>query len=361
MLLNTIRPYLLLSIVLISIIISSCDNKKVTKSSKPKNDGPVIVDVMVASLQKVNNTVEANGTVIANENVEIHPDATGLLTYLNIPEGRFVKKGTVLAKVNSADLVATYQKSKVQLDLALTTQERLNKLLAVSGINQSDYDAAVNNVNSLKADMAYTQTLIDKTIVRAPFDGTLGLRQVSPGAFVSPATVIVTLQQLGKLKIDFTIPEEYSNLVKVGNIVNVEVDAAHETLQKATIIAVEPEANSQTRNLSVRATLEGSTANPGAFVKVYVGAQGSGKMAVMVPTNTIIPNDINNQLVVIKNSKAEFVNINTGIRLANNVEITKGVNAGDTVVVTGVLFVRPKAEVKIRSVKTLDEIDKEGQ
>jgi len=361
MLLNTIRPYLLLSIVLISIIISSCDNKKVTKSSKPKNDGPVIVDVMVASLQKVNNTVEANGTVIANENVEIHPDATGLLTYLNIPEGRFVKKGTVLAKVNSADLVATYQKSKVQLDLALTTQERLNKLLAVSGINQSDYDAAVNNVNSLKADMAYTQTLIDKTIVRAPFDGTLGLRQVSPGAFVSPATVIVTLQQLGKLKIDFTIPEEYSNLVKVGNIVNVEVDAAHETLQKATIIAVEPEANSQTRNLSVRATLEGSTANPGAFVKVYVGAQGSGKMAVMVPTNTIIPNDINNQLVVIKNGKAEFVNINTGIRLANNVEITKGVNAGDTVVVTGVLFVRPKAEVKIRSVKTLDEIDKEGQ
>ena len=139
----------------------------------------------------------------------------------------------MLAKVNSADLVATYQKSKVQLELAQTTAERLSKLLAVSGINQSDYDAAVNNVNSLKADMAYTQTLIDKTIVRAPFDGTLGLRQVSPGAYVSPSTVIATLQQLNKLKIDFTIPEEYANLVKVGNIVDVEIDAAKETHAKS--------------------------------------------------------------------------------------------------------------------------------
>ena len=80
-------------------------------------------------------------------------------------------------------------------------------MLSVSGINQSDYDVAVNQVNSIKADMAYTQTLIDKTIIRAPFDGTLGLRQVSPGAYVTPATVIATLQQLGKVKIDFTLPE----------------------------------------------------------------------------------------------------------------------------------------------------------
>jgi membrane fusion protein, multidrug efflux system len=205
--------------------------------------------------------------------------------------------------------------------------------------------------------MAYTQTLIDKTIVRAPFDGTLGLRQVSPGAYVTPTSVIATLQQLGKLKIDFTIPEEYNDLIKVGGIVDVEADAAKEIRQRATIIAIEPQANSQTRNLLVRAVLSGTMSNPGAFVKVYVGAEGSGKMAIMVPTNTIIPNDINNQLILIKNGKSQFVNVTTGIRLANNVEITKGVNAADTVVVTGVLFVRPNTAVKIRSVKTLAQID----
>lgn len=335
--------------------ITSCKSKPAVP--KQKENPPVIVDVMIASYEKVSDIVEANGTVIASENVDLHPEVSGRLTYLNIPEGKFVSKGTVLAKINSADLQAQYQKSKVQLALQNTTIERLNKLLAVSGVNQSDYDAAVNTANSTRADMAYAQTLIDKTVIRAPFNGTVGLRQVSPGAYVTPATVLATLQQLGTLKIDFTLPEEYSDLVKVGGIVEVEVDASSQVRERAKIIAVEPQANTQTRNLSVRALLSGTTANPGAFVKVFVGANDNGKAAVMVPTNTIIPNDINNQLVLIKHGKSEFVNINTGIRLANNVEITKGVTVGDTIVVTGVLFVRPNSVVKIRSIKTLAEMD----
>src|SRR6185437_773229 len=334
--------FLLLSFLAVSIF--SCKQKAV--KAKQGDDVPVSVDVIVATPQKINNNVEANGTVIANENVDLHPEVSGRLTYLNIPEGKYVTKGTVLARVNSADLEAQYQKSKVQLELQKTTEERLRKLLSVNGINQSDYDAALNAVNSTKADMDYTQTLIDKTVIRAPFDGTLGLRQVSPGAYVSPTTVLVTLQQLG-------------TLIKVGAKVDVEVDAAKEIMQSATIIAVEPQVNNQTRNLLIRAILSGNKSNPGAFVKVYVGSHDAGKMAVMVPTNAIIPNDLNNQLVVIKNGKAEFVNISTGARSANNVEVTKGVNAGDTVVVTGVLFAKPNAPVKVRNVKSLAEVDKD--
>lgn len=338
-------------------LFASCKSK--SPPPKAKNDGPVIVDVIIASPQKIDNTIEANGTVISSENVDLHPEVSGRLTYLNIPEGKYVTKGTVLAKVNSADLQAQYQKSKVQLALQQTTVERLTKLLSISGINQSDYDAALNTANSTKADMQYTQTLIDKTIIRAPFDGTLGLRQVSPGAYVTPSTVLVTLQQLGKLKVDFTIPEEYGNLIKVGALVDVEVDATKDTKESAKIIAIEPQVNSQTRNLSVRAILPGNNSNPGSFVKVYIGSHGSGKMAVMVPTNAIIPNDINNQLVLIKSGKSTFVNVNTGVRSANNVEITSGVNVGDTVVVTGVLFARPDAKVDVRSVKSLADMDKQ--
>ncbi|MEO8765059.1 MAG: efflux RND transporter periplasmic adaptor subunit [Ginsengibacter sp.] len=342
------------SLLFLAFSIISCKSKP--DVPREKANPPVIVDVLVATLQKVDNTVEASGTVVANENVELHPDGSGILTFLNIPEGKHVTKGTILARINSADLAAQYQKSKVQLELAQKTEERLQKLLSVSGINQSDYDIALNQVNSIKADMAYTQTLIDKTVVRAPFDGTLGLRQVSPGAYVTQSTVIATLQQLGKVKIDFTLPEQYGALVKTGGIVDVEVDAANQVHQNATIVAIEPKANEVTRNLLVRAVLQGTPANPGAFVKVYVGAKGSGKSAVMVPTNTIIPNDLNNQLILIKSGKSKFVNISTGIRLANNVEITKGVTVGDTVVVTGVLFVRPNTAVKIRSLKTLDQL-----
>jgi membrane fusion protein (multidrug efflux system) len=310
---------------------------------------------MVATLEPVANVVEANGTVLANEYVELRPEVSGRLTYLNVPEGKFVTQGTILARINSADLNAQLNKSRVQLDLANKTEERLRQLLDVNGINQADYDAAVNQVNSLKADIAYTQTLIDKTVIKAPFSGTIGLRKVSPGAYVSSSNVIATIQQLGKAKIDFTLPEQYSDLVRIGETVDVEVDAFDSVNRKATVIAVEPQANTQTRNLMVRAVLPQGQVQPGAFVKVYIGADNT-KKAIMVPTNTIIPDDRNSQLIVVKHGKALFVNVKTGLRLAGNVEITSGIHPGDTIVVTGVLFARPNSVLQVRSLKKLDEL-----
>lgn len=332
-------------------------------SCKSKKDAPVkeagrqqiIVDVLVARPQIVSNHVEANGTVVANEYVELHPEVSGRLIYLNVPEGNYIQQGTLIARINDADLQAQMNKSKVLLDLAVKNEQRLKKLLAVNGVNQSDYDAALNLVNGYNADIAYTQSLIDKTVVKAPFSGIVGLRQVSPGAYLTPSNIIATIQQLDKVKIDFTIPEEYGNLVKKGSMVNVEIEAAKQAGKKAVIIAAEPQVNQNTRNLKVRAVLQEGKVNPGAYVKVYVSA-GTDKKAILVPANAIIPDDKNKQLVLVKNGKASFVSVETGVRQANNVEITKGVNLGDSVIVTGVLFARPKSPVTIRSVKTLDQL-----
>ncbi|MFI5153177.1 MAG: efflux RND transporter periplasmic adaptor subunit [Chitinophagales bacterium] len=334
-----------------------CSRKK--NSSQAKSSPPPVVDILLVSPQTVTNHVEVNGTVIANEYVELHPEASGRLIYLNVPEGKHVTAGTVIARVNDADLKAQINKSRVQLDLARKTEERYRQLLAVNGINQSDYDAALNAVNGYMADIEYNQALLDKTVVKAPFDGVVGLRQVSLGAYVSPASMIATIQQLDKIKIDFTLPEEYSRILKIGGLVEVAQDASDLSRRsKAVILAIEPQVIQSTRNLKVRAILEHSNANPGGFVKVYVDA-GTDKNALMVPTNCIIPDDKNKQLVVIKNGKANFVNIQTGLRQANNVEITKGINAGDTIVVTGVLFVRPGNKVDIRQVVSLDKLAKQ--
>ncbi|MEO5562316.1 MAG: efflux RND transporter periplasmic adaptor subunit [Chitinophagaceae bacterium] len=341
-------------IIFAAVLIGGCKGK--SDPVKPPPAPPTVVDVIVAHSQPVDNTIEANGTVIANESVELRPEVSGRLIYLNVPEGKHVAQGTVLARINSADLVAQVRKSKVQLDLALITEQRLKTLLDAGGVNQSDYDAVVNQVNAYRADMAYTQTLIDKTVIRAPFSGVVGLRQISPGAYVSPSTVIATIQHLSKSKIDFTLPEQYSNLIKIGNKIDVEVDAASGIHEKATIIAMEPQAVRQTRNVVVRAMLDRTTPNPGAFVKVYVGTSAIQQQAIMVPTNTIIPDDKNSQVILVKEGRASFVNVQTGLRSASNVEITKGVNAGDTIVVTGVLFARPKALLRIRSVKTLEQL-----
>jgi membrane fusion protein (multidrug efflux system) len=345
-------------VVFVLILISACKSGK--KDAFLKNSPPpkTIVDVIIAQSTSVSTNVEANGTVISNEYVELHAEVSGRLTYLKVPEGNFIQKGTLIARINDADLQAQLNKSKILLDLAQKTEERLRKLLAINGINQADYDAALNTENGYKADIAYTQSLIDKTIIKAPFSGVIGLRQVSPGAYLTPANVIATIQQLDKIKIDFTIPEEYANLIKKETTIEVETDEVKQSRKKAVIIATEPQVNQNTRNLKVRAILEGGKINPGAFVKVYVSSS-EDKKAIMVPTSSIIANDINKQLILVKNGKASFTTVLTGLREVDNVEIIKGVNIGDTVVVTGVLFARPNAPLKVRNIKNIGKLSQQ--
>ncbi len=347
------RIYTPLILILLAI---ACKSKKEEPATPQKTSATqTIVDVIIAKQQTVTSRIEANGTAVSNEYVELHTEVNGRLTYLNMPEGTYVKQGTIIARIYDADLQAQLNKTKVLLDLAVITEERMKKLLKVNGINQSDYDLALNTVNGYKADLVYTQSLIDKTVIKAPFSGVLGLRQVSIGAFLTTANIIATLQQIDKIKIDFTLPEEYSRIIKKGGTVDVLVDAAKQLTTKATIIATEPQVTLNTRNLKVRAILQGTRINPGAFVKVYISS-GADSKAIMVPTGSIIPDDKNKQVVLVQNGKAAFVNVKTGVRQADFVEIVNGVNPGDSIVVTGVLFARPKAPLKVRSVKTLDQL-----
>jgi membrane fusion protein, multidrug efflux system len=338
-----------------SLSLSSCKEHTATaaadKTSKAGDE--TIVDVLVAKPRILNNQIEANGSVVANEYVELPPEISGRIVFLNVPEGGSVSKGTVIARINDADLQAQLEKSRVQLDLYQKTEEREHKLLDINGINQADYDLAVNNVNSTKADIDYTQAQLDKTVIRAPFDGVVGLRQVSPGAYVTSANIIATVQQLDKIKVDFTLPEQYSGVVRPGMLVEIQLDAQTNERRKGLIVASEPQVNLSSRNLKVRALLKDGAAHPGAFVKVFINA-GAGKKAIMVPTNCIIPEDKNNQVIVVKGGKAKVVNVQTGVREADDIEITSGLNNGDTVIVTGVLFARPDQPVTIRAVKTID-------
>ena len=340
-----------------SLLILSCESKKQEAPKHNPGQQAALVDVLIATPGSVDNIIEANGTVVANEYAELHPEISGRLTYLNVPEGKTTQQGTIIARINDADLQAQLIKQKVALDLARKTEERLRKLLAVNGVNQADYDAAKTAIDSYSADIAYTEALIDKTIIKAPFTGLVGLRQVSMGAYLTPSSLIATIQQTTKMKIDFTLPEMYSNVVRIGSTVEITSDASKSTKKKATIIAVEPQINVNTRNLKVRAILDESNLSAGAFVKVYVSSNIDHKV-ILVPTGCIIPDDKNKQLIVVKNGKATFVNVETGIRQADNIEITQGVQSGDSIVVTGVLFARPKGSVKVRSVKTLDQLNK---
>lgn len=341
-----------LIILLLTGLIACKGKKKEANTNKPPQN--TIVDVLIAGTKSVQNVIEVNGTTVANEMVTLHPEISGRLIYLNVPDGKAVVAGTLLAKINDAELQAQLNKSKVQLELAQKTEERLRKLLQINGINQADYDAALNNVNNIKADIELIKAQIDKTIIKAPFSGVLGLRQTSPGAYVTPQTTIATLQETNKVKLDFTIPEHYATLIKKGSTVYFTT-TNHNLQRKATIIATEPEINTDTRNLKVRAIPEGAAISPGAFVKVYL-KNGVASNNIVIPTSAIIPEASTKKVVIVKDGKGKFVEIKTGERTATGVEVLNGLNVGDSVVVTGVLFVRPNANLKVRSIKNLDQI-----
>lgn len=306
------------------------------------------MDVIVAKKVHFPSTIEVNGESLSEEMIELHPEISGRLTYLNIPDGAVVQKGTVLAKINDADLQAQLEQQKVQLDLAVKTEQRLRELLTVNGINQADYDAALSQVNTINANIKVLNAQIDKTVVRAAFSGKLGLRMVSPGAYVTPLTLLGTLQEADNIKIDFTLPEFYANMARVGNTVFIQTNESEDKLP-AVISAIEPQINSATRNIKARARLNSGKISPGSFVKVLLTKDEEG---ILVPSNALIPDATSNQVVIIRKSKAVFANVETGTRNADLVQLSGGVKEGDTIVVSGVLFVRPNTLVKIRAVKT---------
>jgi membrane fusion protein (multidrug efflux system) len=343
------------------LLIASCKSEK--KGPQPRGNAgqrgpgqseraPVMVDVIIAGSENVTSSLEVNGTVLSNEMVELRPETSGRLVYLNIPDGAKVAQGAVLARVNDAELQAQLEQQKSQLDLAKKTEKRLADLLKVNGVNQADYDAALNQLNSIQANIKVTTALIDKTVIKAPFTGELGLRQVSQGAYVTPSTLLGTLQQTDKVKIDFTIPETYTNIFQKGDKVRILTASSSESLE-AAISAIEPQINSVTRNIKVRALLTKGVILPGAFVKVILDQNWQ---SIMVPSNAIIPDALSNQVVVIRKNKAVFTNVETGVRNENQIELIKGVNAGDSIVVSGMLFVRPNAPVKVKKVMKLNEV-----
>lgn len=333
-------------LITFSLILGVIACKEKPKSIDKFNpNASVNVDITIADTQRVEKQIEVNGSVLANEYVELHPEVNGRLTFLQVSEGKLIQAGTVIARLNDADLQAQLSKAKAQLDLAIINEQRNKQLLAVKAINQSDYDVSLQQVKSIQADVAYTQSLIDKTVVKAPFTGQIGLRQVSVGAYINTSTTIATLQSLGNLKMDFTIPELYGSYVAVGKKVKISLLNADDKKMDATITAIEPQIIASSRNLKVRTSFKGNIL-PGAYTKVYL-QELKTSTSIMLPSNVIIPDSKSKQIVIVKNGKAKFVNVETGYRTQTAVEITKGIQKGDSVIVAGMLFVKDGSKLKI--------------
>lgn len=333
------------------LLVSACNSGKNKKNAGPeKGKGPISIDVSVAHYQTFSNMVEANGNILALEAVQLKPEMSGRIVFLNIPEGQLVTQGTLLLKLYDDDLKAQLKKLNAQLSIARKTEVRLKSLLQLNGLNQQEYDVALTQLQNIEADIDYTNAQIRKTEIKAPFTGVIGLRRVSIGAYVSPIDIIASLQESSVLKVDFVLPEAYASAINNGDVVAVLDDQSK--VFKAKVIGVEPLVNASTRNIQIRAIVQDAKGKlrPGAFVRVQIDV-AKNKEGILVPTNCIIPETRFKKIAVIKNGIVDMRPVETGYRGESFVEITSGLNLGDTFAVNGILYLKPKAEVLIKSIK----------
>jgi membrane fusion protein (multidrug efflux system) len=298
----------------------------------------------------LSESIEISGTIVADQSTEIHPEISGRIITLNVREGAQVGKGAVIAKLYDADLQAQRRKLEVQLKMAQQTEDRYSQLQKIGGISKQDYDVTALQVSNIRADLSIIQTEIAKTVVRAPFSGKLGLKEVSTGAYVTPASVITTIQKTTGLRIDFNVPEKYTSLIKKGQYVNFTVEGS-ERSYTAIVAATESAIAEATRSLTIRALVKGVETDlvPGGFAKVKLSF-APNEAALMIPTQAIIPQARGKKVYVYKNGQAEFVDVVTGVRDSASVQITEGLVKGDTVIVTGLLALKPETKVSIKRI-----------
>ena len=349
---KSMRQFFHISLLLLLLSgLAGCGKKKKTDASAAKQATtkapPMRVDGYLVVPQPFQENVEVPGNIVADEVAEIHPETSGRIVQLNVVEGKYVSKGAVLAKLYDGDLRAQLNKIQVQLALVQKTEERQAQLLKIQGISQQDYDISLLQVNSLKADIGILQTSIAKTVVRAPFSGKIGLNAISPGSYVTPASVIAVISQTSNLKLDFTVPEKYTGQIKQGQLVTFTIAGSTKQMG-AKVIATEATVMENTRSLTVRATVMG--ADPaliaGTFAKVQLSFDPDPN-AILIPTQAVLPQARGKKVILYKSGTAIFADVTTGVRDSARVQILNGVKAGDTVVVTGLLSVRPESKIQI--------------
>ncbi|REA59032.1 efflux transporter periplasmic adaptor subunit [Dyadobacter luteus] len=353
------RTILLIGAIIIALVIGKLyvfpkeENGKAdgapVKSGGGSGKAGIPVDVYVIGREALENQVFASGTVLPNEEVNLMAEIAGRLVKLEIQEGAYVQKGQLIAKINDRELKAQLQRIDYNQDLARKVEERQKKLLKVEAINLEEYDITNNNIRVLDADKEIVASQLEKTEIRAPFSGRIGLKNISVGAYVAPGTPIASIIQSNPVKIDFAVPEKYSPNIRNGNVVRFYLDNDPSTYN-AKVIAIDPKVDENLRTLKIRATAPNPQGRfvPGMFVKVMANLDANNT-AMMIPTEAIVPVLKGKKVFVVKNGKAVEAMVKTGVRTDKKIQVVEGLQPGDSLIVSGIIALKPDAAVRVNA------------
>jgi len=321
----------------------------VSKQVEPKaNLKPVVpVEACIAKDTSMVYELSNIGTLRANESVEIVSEINKKVITVFLKEGSFVTKGQLLFKLDDAEIAARISKLQIDEKLAATNEARQKAQLSKGGISQEQYDETLNHLNSIRAEIDILKVDLSKTEIRAPFAGKIGLRHVSEGALVNPNMVLASLQDVSRIKIDFSVPERYANDLHEGSAISFTADYSVKPYT-AIIEAVEPDIEKKTRTISLRAICENRDGSlvPGASVRVEISLQALNAK-LFIPTAALIPTIKGYDVYLVKSGKALLQPVKTGLRNRQSVQVVEGLAPGDTVVVTNLLRIKPDSPLKV--------------
>ena len=311
----------------------------------PSATAPLVVEVWRVSAEPLEVQVTATGTLLGREAVELVSELSRRLVRVRAEEGSRVREGDVLFELDASDLQAELAKLEVQARLARATLERIQRLSAEGLSNQQELDIARARVDEASAERQALRVTLAKTLIRAPFAGTLGLRRVSQGAWVSPNTVLSTLQDTSSMKLDFTLPERYAGAIRQGGEFRFRVEGRDQTLT-GRVAAIEPSIDSATRSLLVRGVIEGETALvPGSAANVEVPLRV--ERALLVPALAIVPGVEGRHVFVAQDGRARSAPVEVGFRSGDRAQIVSGLREGDAVIMTNLLRMRENVPVTL--------------
>ncbi|MFM9861408.1 efflux RND transporter periplasmic adaptor subunit [Pseudoxanthobacter sp. M-2] len=315
---------------------------------RPGGRGPTPVEVAQAESAEPLEEIRSVGNLLADESVQIAPEQAGRVAAIRFEEGQAVAEGEELVKLDDTLLAAEAQEVQARAELAQANYDRASSLSRTGSGTQRTLDEALADRLTSNALLLLIESRLEKTSIKAPFPGIMGLRSVSVGAYVEPGRNIATLDKIDIVKVEFTIPERNLTDVRVGYAVEVRVDAYPDRVFRGEIYAIDPQVDVNGRSLKVRARLPNPdlSLRPGLFARVVVQGASRGEV-VLVPEGAIVPRGGESFVYKVSDGKVEEAKVELGRRRAGLVELTTGIAAGDTVVVAGHARLRNGAPVEI--------------
>ena len=344
--------YITIAVILLGFILYPKFKPEVAGPAPTQERGPQVVPVegKIIKAQQLDNIIKITGAIMANESVSLKSEISGKIEKIYFEEGNHVKKGQLLLSISDDEIVAQLERLKFTQKLNEDIEFRLRQLLEKEAISREEYEIGLTTLNTTMSDIKEQEARLAKHKIFAPFDGIIGLRQVSEGSYISPSDLVVNIYSINPIKIEFSVPGKYSSNVKIGDKITFSIEASNNKFQ-GTIYAVEPRIDPQTRTPQIRAICnnDSEVLIPGQFANIDY-TLNSVNDALMVPSEAIIPELNSHKLFTYKSGKVSQETVAIGLRTDSEVQITEGINSGDTVITTGILQVRQGMPVTLSAI-----------